>query len=88
MILSSFRCLAHCIGAILKLDHCLQPAGAQPWFGAWSPAIPALVAGTVLGGLLMSWGPGLDLFLPAWLLAFLPIDTWSRWGLAAERGCP
>jgi hypothetical protein len=42
-----------------------------PWWGAWAPAILAIVAGSVVAGLMMIWACLATLYcLPVWLIAF------------------
>jgi hypothetical protein len=48
-----------------------------PWWGAWSPAILAIVAGSVVAGLMMVWACLATVYcLPVWLIGFF-----------ANRGC-
>jgi hypothetical protein len=42
-----------------------------PWWGAWAPAILAIVAGAVVAGLMVIWACLATLYcLPVWLIAF------------------
>jgi len=66
----------------------------EPWFGAWAPAILAMVIGAVVTGLFVSWAVLASIyFLPAWLLAFFAnrhLDApraWRLCGAALMPGC-
>ena len=64
-----------------------------PWWGAWAPAILAIVAGLIVGGLLLVWAVLATVYaLPAWLLGFFadrdlsPFGSWRLAGAALMPG--
>ena len=66
----------------------------EPWFGAWAPAILAIAALAVVGGLMLSWAVlSTVYFLPAWLMSFFanrhlcPGGAWRLSGAALMPGC-
>jgi hypothetical protein len=66
----------------------------EPWFGAWAPAILAIAALAVVGGLMLSWAVlSTVYFLPAWLLGFFANrhlqlgGAWRLSGAALMPGC-
>ena len=63
-----------------------------PWWGAWAPAILALVAGLVVVGLMVSWVClGMVYFLPAWLVGFFAnrdLSLPGSWRLAGAALMP
>ena len=63
-----------------------------PWWGAWAPAILAIVAGAVVTGLMLSWACLATLyFLPAWLVGFFAnrdLTLRGSWCLAGAALMP
>jgi hypothetical protein len=63
-----------------------------PWWGAWAPAVLAIVAVLVVGGLMLSWaGLATLYFLPVWLFGFFANRTLSpggSWRLAGAALMP
>jgi len=64
----------------------------KPWWGAWSPAILAMVVLSVLVGLLLSWAALASVyFLPAWLLGLYgdrDLSFCGSWRLAGAALMP
>jgi hypothetical protein len=64
----------------------------EPWWGAWSPPLLAIVTGLTVAGLLLSWALLATLyFLPAWLLGFFAnreLGLGSSWRLAGAALMP
>jgi hypothetical protein len=65
----------------------------EPWWGAWAPPILAIVAGTVLAGLLLTWALLASAYsVPVWLLAFFAdrdlsfVGSWRLAGAALMPG--
>lgn len=67
-------------------------ADLAPWWGAWSPAILAIVGGLALAGLILSWMLLATLyFLPAWLVGFFgnrDLRLGASWRLAGASLMP
>ncbi|MGO8930400.1 MAG: hypothetical protein ACLQU3_26325 [Limisphaerales bacterium] len=63
-----------------------------PWWGAWAPAILAIVAGLVVGSLMLSWaGLATTYCLPAWLVGFFAnrdLSLCGSWRLAGAALMP
>jgi hypothetical protein len=63
-----------------------------PWWGAWAPAILAIVAVLVVGGLMLSWAILATVyFLPAWLAGFFAnrdLSLPGSWRLAGAALMP
>jgi hypothetical protein len=63
-----------------------------PWWGAWSPAILAVVAALVVAGLLLSWACLATVYsLPAWLVGFFAnrqLTLRGSWRLAGAALMP
>ena len=63
-----------------------------PWWGAWSPAILAIVAGLVVVGLMVTWACLATVyFLPVWLIGFFANRDCSvagSWRLAGAAQMP
>jgi hypothetical protein len=63
-----------------------------PWWGAWAPAILAVVAGLVVGVLMLSWAGLATVYcLPAWLVGFFANRALSlpgSWRLAGAALMP
>ena len=63
-----------------------------PWWGAWAPAILAMVAGLVVAGLMVSWACLATVyFLPAWLVGFFAnrdLSLRGSWRLAGAALMP
>jgi hypothetical protein len=63
-----------------------------PWWGAWAPAILAIVAVLVAGGLMLSWASLATVyFLPAWLVGFFAnrdLSLPGSWRLAGAALMP
>jgi hypothetical protein len=63
-----------------------------PWWGAWAPAVLAVVAGLVVVGLMVSWACLATVyFLPAWLVAFFAnrdLSLRGSWRLAGAALMP
>jgi hypothetical protein len=63
-----------------------------PWWGAWAPAILAIVAVLVVGGLMLSWASLATVyFLPAWLAGFFAnrdLSLPGSWRLAGAALMP
>ena len=63
-----------------------------PWWGAWSPAILAIVAVSVGFGLLLTWAALGSLYSVAvWLIAFFAdrkLSFWGSWRVAAAALMP
>ncbi len=63
-----------------------------PWWGAWAPAILAIVAGLVAAGLMLSWACLATVyFLPAWLVGFFAnrdLSLRGSWCLAGAALMP
>ena len=63
-----------------------------PWWGAWAPAILAMVAGAVVAGLMVIWAWLATLYcLPVWLIGFLANRDCSlggSWRLAGAALMP
>ena len=63
-----------------------------PWWGAWAPAILAIVAGLVVAGLMLSWACLATVyFLPAWLVGFFAnrdLSLRGSWRLAGAALMP
>lgn len=70
----------------------LNRAELGPWWGAWAPAVLAIVAVLVVGGLMLSWASLATVyFLPAWLVGFFANRTLSlggSWRLAGAALMP
>lgn len=64
----------------------------EPWWGAWKPPISALVAASVLAGLMLSWAVlAMICFLPAWLVGFFTnrsLSLGGSWRLAGAAQMP
>jgi hypothetical protein len=64
----------------------------EPWWGAWAPAILAIVGGLVVVGLMISWACLATLyFLPAWLVGFFAnrdLSLGGSWRLAGAALMP
>jgi hypothetical protein len=67
-------------------------SGLEPWWGAWRPALLALAAALVIGGLMLSWSLLATLYcLPAWLAAFMAdrqLTLSGSWRLAGAALMP
>jgi hypothetical protein len=63
-----------------------------PWWGAWAPPILAIVAGLVVGGLVVSWACLATVYcLPVWLIGFFANRDCSlggSWRLAGAALMP
>ena len=63
-----------------------------PWWGAWAPAILAIVAGLVVAGLMLSWACLATVYcLPAWLVGFFAnrdLSLRGSWRLAGAALMP
>lgn len=70
----------------------LNVAELKPWWGAWAPALLALVALAVLAGLVVSWAVLATLYcLPAWLLGLYcdrELSLCGSWRLAGAALMP
>jgi hypothetical protein len=66
--------------------------GLEPWWGAWRPALLALAAALVIGGLMLSWSLLATLYcLPAWLAGFMAnrqLSLGGSWRLAGAALMP
>ncbi len=64
----------------------------EPWWGAWQPAILAVVAALVVVGLMLTWACLATVyFLPAWLVGFFAnrdLSVWASWRLAGAAVMP
>ena len=64
----------------------------EPWWGAWAPAILALVLLGMTGGLMLIWAVLATVyFLPAWLLGFFAnraVSFGGSWRLAGAALLP
>jgi hypothetical protein len=65
----------------------------EPWWGAWSPPILAMIAGGVIAGLFVAWAGLATLYcMPVWLIAFFanrdlsPGASWRVAGAALMPG--
>jgi hypothetical protein len=63
-----------------------------PWWGAWAPALLAIVAGLVVAGLMLSWACLATVyFLPVWLVGFFAnrdLSLQGSWCLAGAALMP
>jgi hypothetical protein len=70
----------------------LSQAEAEPWWGAWSPAVLAFAAALTVVSLLLSWGILAAIYMcPAYVIAFIANRelTWpGSWRLAAAALLP
>lgn len=64
----------------------------RPWWGAWAPAILAIVGGLVFSALMISWAClATGYFLPAWLVGFFAnrdLSLGGAWRLAGAALMP
>jgi hypothetical protein len=64
----------------------------KPWWGAWAPALLALVGGAVLAGLMLSWAGFASVYCwAAWLVAFFNnrfLTLAGSWRLASAALMP
>ena len=64
----------------------------EPWWGAWAPAILALLGGGVIGGLMVIWAILAFIYLPvAWLVGFFndrQLSLAGSWRLAGASLMP
>jgi len=70
----------------------LDRAELGPWWGAWAPAILAIVEGAVVVGLMSSWACLATVyFIPAWLVGFFAnrdLSLRGSWRLAGAALLP
>jgi hypothetical protein len=70
----------------------LNREDAEPWWGAWAPEILALVAGAVIGGLMVIWALlAMVYWLPSWLIGFFAnrnLTISGSWRLAGAALIP
>jgi hypothetical protein len=64
----------------------------EPWWGAWSPPILAIVAGAVIAGLMLAWTCLATVYLlPVWLIGFFAnrdLTFAASWRLAGAALMP